>query len=69
MRLSVQESNLVSIYHSGTRSSTAEQIREALPYMDSDTLCAAQATLLKLEAMSGNIFSALNLDPEEVVIC
>lgn len=69
MRLSVQESNLVSIYHSGSLSATAEQIREALPYMNGEDSYAAQSVLIKLNSMTDSTFAALNLDPQEVVLC
>ena len=68
MRLTAHEANLVSIYHSGSRPSTVEQIREALPYMDNMDVCVAQGLLVKLEAMSDSTFAVLNLDPEEVAV-
>ena len=66
MRLSFQEQSLVSIYHSGCRSGTVCQIREALPYMDEGDAQAAHVLLSKLEHMSDSAFAALPL--EEVTV-
>lgn len=64
--LSVQEQNLVSIYHSETRTDTVHQLREALPYMDDGGAQMAQALIDKLADMSDNAFAALLL--EEVAV-
>ena len=66
MRLSCQEQNLVSIYHSGSRFGTVCPIREALPYMDEGDVQAAHLLLGKLERMSDSAFAALTL--EEVAV-
>lgn len=68
MRLSVREQSLVSIYHSGTRTATLCQMREALPHMDDEDAPLVEALLCKLDGMSEHAFAALALSPEEVSI-
>lgn len=57
--LSVQEQNLVSIYHSETRTDTVHQLREALPYMDEHDAGAVHALIGKLERISDSAFATL----------
>lgn len=57
MRLSIQEQNLVSIYHSGTRMDTIRQLREVLSCMDAHDAQTAHALIGKLERMSDSTFA------------
>lgn len=66
MTLSVQEQNLVSIYHSETRTDTIHQLREALPYMDEHDGQTVHALIGKLERITDSAFAALS--PEEVLV-
>lgn len=68
MTLSVQERNLVLLYHSGSREATAAQMREALPHIDEpDVNAAAVSAIRKLEAMSAAAYDALARAPEAVL--
>ena len=51
-RFTVEETNLISIYHTGTRSAAVEEITAALPFMDSDMRELAGRTMDKLNALT-----------------
>jgi hypothetical protein len=60
MSLTTQEKSLACLYHSGSRESTAIQIREVLPCLhEPETLAAASSTIVKLESMSDMEFSLI----------
>jgi len=68
MTLSIQERNLVLLYHSGSREATVAQIREALPHIgEPDVNAAAVSAIAKLERMSAAAFSDLACAPEAVL--
>ena len=64
-RFTVEEINLISIYHTGARQSTIEDMTAALPDMDSDFQQLARRTLDRLHAMSDEEYSRLSIDPAD----
>ena len=51
-RLTVEETNLLSIYHEGSKAQLVENMTAALPFMDEDMRELAKRTLSKVEAMT-----------------
>ena len=51
-RFTVEETNLLSIYHEGSREQLVENMTAALPYMDEDMRELAQRTLSKVDALT-----------------
>ena len=51
MHFTVEEENLICLYHNADRRRTMGKITAALPDMDGDMLVLAQQTLSKLERM------------------
>jgi len=64
-RFTVEETNLMSIYHTGTRRELIEEMTAALPDMDTDFQELARRVLDRLEGMSDGEFSQLALDPAD----
>lgn len=64
-RLTVEETNLISIYHTGTRGAAADEIAAALPFMDGDIGELARRVLHKLYAMSDAEYLQLALEPAD----
>ena len=64
-RFSVEETNLMSIYHTGTRQQLIEEMTAALPDMDTDFQELTRCVVNKLECMTDNEFSQLALDPAD----
>ena len=64
-RFTVEETNLISIYHTGTRSATVEEITAALPFMDSDMRELAGRTMDKLNALTDDGYLRLAFDPAD----
>ena len=64
-RFTVEETNLISIYHAGTRSATVEEMTAALPFMESDMRLMAGQTLEKLNALTDEDFLQLGFDPAD----
>ena len=64
-RFTVEEINLISIYHTGTRRELVEEMTAALPHMDSDFQELARRTLDKLDTLTDDEFSQLAIDPAE----
>mgnify|MGYP002648408115 FL=1 len=58
-RLTVEETNLLSIYHEGSKAQLAENMTAALPFMDEDMRELAKRTLSKVEAMTEAEFAGL----------
>lgn len=52
MHLTVEEENLICMYHNADRRRTMGKITAALPDMDGDMRTQAQQTLSKLERMT-----------------
>ena len=64
-RFTVEETNLMSIYHTGTRRELIAEMTAALPDMDTDFQELARRVVNKLEEMSDGDFSQLSLDPAD----
>lgn len=64
-RFTVEEINLISIYHTGTRRELIEEMTAALPDMDSDFQELARRVVNKLEGINDDEFSQLALDPAD----
>ena len=58
-RLTVEETNLLSIYHEGSKAQLVENMTAALPFMDEDMRELAKRTLSKVEAMTEAKFAGL----------
>ena len=52
MNFTVEEENLICLYHNADRRRTMGKITAALPDMDGDMRALAQQTLSKLESMT-----------------
>lgn len=51
IRLTVEETNLLSIYNEGGKRALIENVNAALPYMDADMRELAKRTLSKVDAL------------------
>ena len=67
IRLTVEETNLLSIYHEGNKAQLAENINAALPYMDEDMKQFAQRTLSKVDALTEEEYAELAIYAAEEV--
>ena len=61
----VEETNLMSIYNTGTRRELIGELTAALPFMDIDMRELTGLTLDKLEALTDYEYSQLAIDPAE----
>ena len=52
IRLTVEETNLLSIYNEGGKRGLTENINAALPFMDEDMRELAKRTLSKVDALT-----------------
>ena len=59
IRLSVEETNLLSIYADTSKRALLENINAALPYMDADMRELAQRTLAKVDALTEEEYAEL----------
>lgn len=59
IRLTVEETNLLSIYSEGGKAQLAENINAALPYMDADMRELAKRTLTKVDALTETEYAEL----------
>ncbi len=64
-RFTVEEINLISIYHTGTHGAAVQEMTAALPFMDGDMKELAGRVLDKLCAMTDAEYSRLALDPAD----
>lgn len=64
-RFTVEEINLMSIYHTGTRRELIEEVTTALPHMGGDFQELARRTLNKLDTLTDDQFSQLAIDPAD----
>ena len=62
VQFTVEETNLMSIYHEGNREQLRENMNAALPYMDADMRELAKRTLSKVDALTEAEFA-------ELIIC
>ncbi len=67
IRLTVEETNLLSIYRTGSRQGLIVAMKAALPLMDGEMQDLAARTLSKVEAMTEVEFAGLSLDPADEV--
>lgn len=61
IRLTVEETNLLSIYHEGGKAQLVENMTAALPYMDADMRELAERTLSKVKALTDEEYAELSL--------
>ena len=57
----VEETNLLSIYHEGGKAQLMENMTAALPYMDADMRELAERTLSKVDALTEKEYAELAL--------
>lgn len=57
----VEETNLLSIYHEGGKAQLIENMTAALPYMDADMRELAGRTLSKVDALTEKEYAELTL--------
>lgn len=57
----VEETNLLNIYHEGSREQLVENMTAALPYMDADMRELAERTLSKVDALTEKEYAELAL--------
>lgn len=58
-RFTVEETNLLSIYHEGSQAQLRENISAALPYMDEDMRELAKRALSKVDALTESEYAEL----------
>ena len=63
MQFTVEEENLICMYHKSDRRRTAANIRAALPDMDEDMAALARQTADKLDAMNDADFETRQFHP------
>ena len=56
IQFTVEEENLICIYHNADRRRTMTAIADALPYMDGDMQMLSEQVLKKLRSMSDTAF-------------
>ena len=66
-RFTVEETNLLSIYHEGSKAQLIENMTAALPYMDADMRELAKRTLSKVDALTEKEFAELAIYAAEEV--
>ena len=59
VQFTVEETNLMSIYHEGGKAQLMENMTAALPYMDADMRELAKRTLSKVDALTEAEFAEL----------
>ena len=67
IRLTVEETNLLSIYNEGGKRGLMENINAALPFMDEDMRELAKRTLSKVDALTEEEFAELAIYAAEEV--
>ena len=66
-RFTVEETNLLSIYHEGSKAQLTENINAALPYMDADMRELAKRALSKVDALTDAEYKELSVYPADEV--
>lgn len=66
-RLTVEETNLLSIYHEGSKAQLLENMTAALPFMDGDMRELAKRTLSKVDALTEAEYRELAVYPADEV--
>ena len=59
IRLTVEETNLLSIYNEGGKRGLMEKVNAALPFMDEDMRPFAERTLQKIYPLTENEYAEL----------
>ena len=59
IRLTVEETTLLSIYNEGGKRALIENVNAALPYMDADMRELAKRTLSKVDALTDEEYAGL----------
>ena len=59
IRLTVEETNLLSIYNEGGKRGLMEKVNAALPFMDEDMRPFAERTLQKISPLTENEYAEL----------
>ena len=67
IRFTVEETNLLSIYHEGSKVQLIENMTAALPFMDEDMRELAKRTLSKVDALSEAEYGELAVYPADEV--
>ena len=67
IRLTVEETNLLSIYNEGGKRGLIENINAALPFMDEDMRELAKRALSKVDALNEEEFAELTIYAAEEV--
>ena len=67
MYFTVEEENLICLYHNADRRKTAANLRAALPDMDKEMAALSCQTADKLDAMSDADFAALAVSAADEV--
>ena len=67
IRLTVEEMNLLSIYHEGSKAQLMENMTAALPFMDKDMRELAKRALSKVDALTEEEFAELAIYAAEEV--
>ena len=67
IRLTVEETNLLSIYNEGGKRGLMENINAALPFMDEDMRELAKRTLYKVDALTEEEYAELAIYAAEEV--
>ena len=67
IRLTVEETNLLSIYNEGGKRGLIENVNAALPYMDADMRELAKRTLSKVNALTDAEYKELSVYPADEV--
>lgn len=66
-RLTVEETNLLSIYHEGSKAQLIENMTAALPFMDKDMRELAKRTLAKVDTLTEAEYRELAVYPADEV--
>ena len=61
IKLTVEETNLLSIYNEGGKAQLVANMTAALPYMDADMRELAERTLSKVDALTDEEYAELSL--------
>lgn len=67
IRFTVEETNLLSIYHEESKAQLIENMTAALPFMDEDMRELAKRTLSKVDALSEAEYGELSVYPADEV--
>ena len=66
-RFTIEETNLLSIYHDGSKAQLVENMTAALPFMDEDMRELAKRTLSKVDALTEAEYRGLAVYPADEV--